>query len=161
MRIPNRTESEIKADTVYAATKKEIVSKFDANFPCTKYLSLPEVNGIKFISFFEKNYEDFENFTVEKFALAWVDLFLKERDAIESRTYIEVPFAEKDKVKALGAKWDAERKSWYDESGKIEGYAKLFVRFVEHPALRNNYIEELSADEGFTARHFLLAKEEA
>lgn len=158
MRIPTKTESEIKADAVFAATKEAIISKFDASFSMSPF---PEVNGIKFISFFEKSYEDVENFSVEKFAQAWVDLFLKERDVIESRTYIEVAYAEKDKVKALGAKWDAERKFWYDESGKIEGYAKLFVRFVEHPALRNKYIEKLSDDEGFTARHFLLAKEEA
>jgi hypothetical protein len=31
----------------------------------------------------------------------------------ESRIYLNVPYAEKDAAKALGAKWDAERKKWY------------------------------------------------
>ena len=29
------------------------------------------------------------------------------------KVYLEVPFAEKDKVKSLGARWDAEVKKWY------------------------------------------------
>lgn len=31
----------------------------------------------------------------------------------ESKTYLNVPFAEKDVAKALGARWDAEIKKWY------------------------------------------------
>ncbi|MCF7986977.1 MAG: DUF5710 domain-containing protein [Methylovulum sp.] len=30
-----------------------------------------------------------------------------------SKTYINVPYAEKDDAKALGAKWDATQKKWY------------------------------------------------
>jgi len=30
-----------------------------------------------------------------------------------SRTYLTVPYAEKDAAKALGAKWDAAQKKWY------------------------------------------------
>lgn len=30
-----------------------------------------------------------------------------------SKTYINVPYAEKDDAKALGAKWDANQKKWY------------------------------------------------
>lgn len=33
------------------------------------------------------------------------------------KTYIEVPFAEKDKAKALGARWDMSRRSWYVPDG--------------------------------------------
>ena len=35
-------------------------------------------------------------------------------------TYLEVDFADKDKVKALGAKWCALRKKWY-----VKGERKL------------------------------------
>ncbi|BCL76257.1 hypothetical protein JHS3_19930 [Jeongeupia sp. HS-3] len=31
--------------------------------------------------------------------------------------YLAVPFAEKDAAKALGARWDAERKKWYVPHG--------------------------------------------
>ncbi len=30
-----------------------------------------------------------------------------------SKTYLNVPYAEKDAAKALGAKWDAANKKWY------------------------------------------------
>ena len=30
-----------------------------------------------------------------------------------SKTYLNVPFAQKDAAKALGARWDAARKKWY------------------------------------------------
>lgn len=30
-----------------------------------------------------------------------------------SKTYLNVPYAEKDEAKALGAKWDAANKKWY------------------------------------------------
>jgi hypothetical protein len=35
----------------------------------------------------------------------------------EQRTYLMVPFAEKDSAKALGARWDQARKSWYVPEG--------------------------------------------
>ena len=34
------------------------------------------------------------------------------------RTYLKVPFAEKDEAKALGARWDPARKSWYVQDAK-------------------------------------------
>jgi hypothetical protein len=30
-----------------------------------------------------------------------------------SKTYLNVPYAQKDEAKALGAKWDASNKKWY------------------------------------------------
>ena len=33
-------------------------------------------------------------------------------------TYLDVPFDDKDEVKALGARWDGNKKSWYVPSGK-------------------------------------------
>ena len=32
--------------------------------------------------------------------------------------FLKVPFAEKDEAKALGARWNGERKSWYVPDGK-------------------------------------------
>lgn len=37
--------------------------------------------------------------------------------AMEERTYLAVPYAEKNEAKAQGAKWDKEAKSWYAEAG--------------------------------------------
>lgn len=34
------------------------------------------------------------------------------------RTYLNVPYAQKDAAKALGARWDASVKKWYVPSGK-------------------------------------------
>ena len=31
----------------------------------------------------------------------------------DSKTYLNVPFAQKDAAKALGARWDADYKKWY------------------------------------------------
>jgi hypothetical protein len=36
----------------------------------------------------------------------------------ESIIYLNVPFAQKDAAKALGARWDAANKKWYIPSGK-------------------------------------------
>ena len=32
---------------------------------------------------------------------------------LNSKTYLNVPYAEKDTAKELGAKWDAAKKKWY------------------------------------------------
>ena len=34
-----------------------------------------------------------------------------------SKRYLEVPFAQKDQAKALGARWDPARKKWYIPNG--------------------------------------------
>ncbi|MEY4210024.1 MAG: hypothetical protein RLZ92_403 [Pseudomonadota bacterium] len=36
----------------------------------------------------------------------------------DSRTYLNVPFAEKDAAKALGARWDPANKKWYIAADK-------------------------------------------
>jgi hypothetical protein len=33
--------------------------------------------------------------------------------------FLKVPYAEKDKAKALGARWNAERKAWYVPDGTV------------------------------------------
>lgn len=35
-----------------------------------------------------------------------------------SKTYLNVPFAQKDAAKALGARWDPAKKKWYVPPGK-------------------------------------------
>lgn len=39
----------------------------------------------------------------------------------ETKTYLNVPFAQKDAAKALGARWDAGMKKWYVPPGKDVG----------------------------------------
>lgn len=36
----------------------------------------------------------------------------------ESKTYLNVPYAQKDAAKALGARWDAANKKWYVPADK-------------------------------------------
>ena len=36
----------------------------------------------------------------------------------DSKIYLNVPFAQKDEAKALGARWDAVKKKWYAAANK-------------------------------------------
>ncbi len=36
----------------------------------------------------------------------------------QSKTYLNVPYSEKDAVKALGGRWDPRQKKWYVPAGK-------------------------------------------
>lgn len=62
--------------------------------------------------------------------------------------FLKVPFAEKDEAKALGARWNGERKSWYVPDGKAtEAFARWlppggadFVPAVAAPSLKNRPI---------------------
>lgn len=40
------------------------------------------------------------------------------------RTYLKVPFAEKDDAKAHGARWDPARKSWYVEGEELSPFQR-------------------------------------
>lgn len=51
-----------------------------------------------------------------------------DKRAASKRTYLRVPFAEKDAAKALGAKWDSRRKKWYTHAGDTYALA-LVERF--------------------------------
>ncbi|MGR9012204.1 MAG: DUF5710 domain-containing protein [Gammaproteobacteria bacterium] len=44
----------------------------------------------------------------------------------ESKTYLNVPFAQKDEAKALGARWDAVAKKWFVPADKD---VSLFTRW--------------------------------
>lgn len=60
----------------------------------------------------------------------------------EPRLYLNVPFAEKDQAKALGARWDPARKKWYVPGGKG---AEAFARW-QPEALSGNGIAEATPD---------------
>lgn len=51
-----------------------------------------------------------------------------EHIASTARQYLEVPFKDKDRVKAAGARWDANAKSWYIPDGVDH---KLFALWIE------------------------------
>lgn len=49
--------------------------------------------------------------------------------------FLKVPYAEKDEAKALGARWDGARKSWYVPDGKDEApFARWIVAGAAAPA---------------------------
>jgi hypothetical protein len=48
----------------------------------------------------------------------------------DSKTYLNVPFAQKDAAKALGARWDAANKKWYIAAHKD---IALFAQWLTHP----------------------------
>lgn len=50
----------------------------------------------------------------------------------DSKTYLNVPYQEKDSAKALGAKWDAINKKWYIPANiDITLFAKWYIGAVE------------------------------
>ena len=59
--------------------------------------------------------------------------------------FLKVPFAEKEEAKALGARWNNERKSWYVPDGKpVEAFERWlppggadFVPAVAKPSLKS------------------------
>jgi hypothetical protein len=48
----------------------------------------------------------------------------------DSKIYLNVPFAQKDEAKALGARWDAVNKKWYVTANKD---IALFARWQTEP----------------------------
>jgi len=48
----------------------------------------------------------------------------------DSKIYLNVPFAQKDEAKALGARWDAVKKKWYATASKD---ITLFARWQVEP----------------------------
>lgn len=61
------------------------------------------------------------------------------------RTYINVPFAEKEEAKSLGAKWDKGRKSWYVPEGVDKA---AFNKWMGMPELANSqdFVTQFAAD---------------
>ena len=50
----------------------------------------------------------------------------------DSKTYLNVPFAQKDAAKALGARWDAANKKWYVSADKD---MTLFAQWQPHSGI--------------------------
>ncbi|MDT4289096.1 DUF5710 domain-containing protein [Methylomonas sp. MO1] len=50
----------------------------------------------------------------------------------DAKTYLNVPYAEKDAAKALGARWDAAAKKWYVPANKDMA---LFAKWQTEPGL--------------------------
>jgi len=54
---------------------------------------------------------------------------VKEQIPNEERTYLAVPYEERDQAKAIGARWDAVKKAWYVGLGvELEKIAKWELR---------------------------------
>lgn len=72
--------------------------------------------------------------------------------AEEKKTYLAVPYREKEKAKALGAKWDKEARSWYVENDTItpENKEKLLVEYSkEKQASKTPPPSQLLPEEAF------------
>eukprot|EP00746_Dinoflagellata_sp_MGD_P165521 gnl/MRDRNA2_/MRDRNA2_94845_c0_seq1.p1 gnl/MRDRNA2_/MRDRNA2_94845_c0~~gnl/MRDRNA2_/MRDRNA2_94845_c0_seq1.p1 ORF type:complete len:401 (-),score=96.43 gnl/MRDRNA2_/MRDRNA2_94845_c0_seq1:136-1338(-) len=46
----------------------------------------------------------------------------------EKRCYLAVPFAQKDEVKALGARWDQGKKKWYTSSANLDAFQQWVTK---------------------------------
>ena len=55
----------------------------------------------------------------------------EEKHSELSRVYINVPYAEKDEAKAMGAKWDKQEKSWFVEPGIDQAPFKKWLEPAE------------------------------
>lgn len=53
---------------------------------------------------------------------------------VNTKTYLNVPYAEKDTAKALGAKWDAIQKKWYAPANVD---ITLFTKWQSQPTSSN------------------------
>jgi len=66
-----------------------------------------------------------------------------------SKTYLTVPYAEKDTAKALGAKWDAAKKKWYaPASADLSDFSKWQTEASSHSAKTKKPKNPASASTG-------------
>ena len=49
----------------------------------------------------------------------------KKRKTEKTRYYYEVPFAQKEKAKSFGMRWDPEKKKWYSEDPNIDAFKRV------------------------------------
>lgn len=58
---------------------------------------------------------------------------------VNSKNYLNVPYAEKNAAKALGAKWDAAKKKWYVPLGmNVNCFSKWNTKIVEKKQNQND-----------------------
>jgi len=74
--------------------------------------------------------------------------------ALPYKVYLRVPFAEKDRAKKLGARWDAQIRAWYVPPGNA---LRNFARWLspDHAALKRSF-EALEAAERAREEWFAL-----
>lgn len=59
----------------------------------------------------------------------------------QARTFIAVPFEERDQAKALGARWDRQAKSWYVPAGReADAFAKWHTAGIPGSNSPTNYV---------------------
>lgn len=62
----------------------------------------------------------------------------KQKEAAGERTYLDVPYKQKDEAKALGAKWDTGARSWYVPDGVDAAH---FSKWLQQPAEQKQQAE--------------------
>ena len=67
--------------------------------------------------------------------------------AAQERTYLHIPYQDKEQAKALGARWDARQKQWYAPEGTLEP----LQRFLPNPE-RCRDMDTLSPQEEFARK---------
>lgn len=70
-----------------------------------------------------------------------------EAELATQKTYLYVPFEEKDEAKALGAKWDKDNKAWYAPQGTD---LKDFSKWRDQPEAEVSIGTNLSAEDEFS-----------
>jgi putative DNA primase/helicase len=67
-----------------------------------------------------------------------------EQETTQERTYLAVPYEEKDQAKALGAKWDRKAKSWYTQDNDNADLIKWKSENVPAPEQARDPAEEFA-----------------
>lgn len=67
---------------------------------------------------------------------------MSEPEKSQTRTYIAVPFAEKDEAKGLGAKWDRKEKAWYVPEGLDQAAFAKWTGKTPEPAPTLSPVDE-------------------
>ena len=63
----------------------------------------------------------------------------------DAKTYLNVPYAEKDTAKALGARWDAANKKWYVPGGKDLALFSKWQTSQDIPSAPSNSAKKATA----------------
>ena len=108
--------------------QKEIDNYVDAQVDAIRYKKISE--EVKHMLENETNNNTNVNFTEKKVTSADIE------------TYLSVPFADKDEVKLLGARWDGNKKLWYVPKGKsLKGFEKYIFNETAVKRVRNIYLD--------------------
>ncbi len=67
----------------------------------------------------------------------------------DSKTYLNVPYAQKDAAKALGARWDPSVKKWYVPAGKD---ATPFAQWQDNAAQSQESVNKTAINRSATTK---------